>query len=294
MKIYLICKKNRFKFFLKFLTSFILLIFIIQISFYYYNLLSKKQKNKTNEIYLEKQDRKYFSKSPDIRNNSTNLKPFDFNKYCDSKGEWVHLNSEYFFKNGAAFYIIDELKAHIYFLTRSNIINSLELKLIIKIDSNNQFEYIVNGQSGNPWFVNGYASCTLDSYFNLKEILYSEKKIDLIQNLDKIKVYFYIRDTKKNTITKTPMELKLKYLNREKKKSAILCAKCLYLNADEYLHLNWWIELNKRAGYEKIVMCNQSLERNHQKKFPLDFGDVIGRYSDFIVLEQLECIPDFT
>ena len=217
----------------------------------------------------------------------------DFNKYCDSKGEWINLNNEHFFKNGASFYIIDESKARLYFLTRSAFVFGLELKLVIKIENNGELELTVQGMSGTPWFVDVYASCTFDAVFDLNNILYSKKNLNLVQNLDKIKVIFYIRDKFKNTITKNPMELKLKYLNREKKKSAILCAKCLYLNAEEYLHLNWWIELNKRAGYEKIVMCNQSLGYNHRNIYPLGFFEIIESYGDFIELTQLECLPNF-
>ena len=267
--------KLKFKIFL-FLN--LILIFVL------HNISSKNEYELNFDIVLKEP----LNKSTEL------LRSANFDKYCDLKGEWSNLNNEHFFKNGSSFYIIDQSRAHIYFLTRSKKINELELLLSVKINKKEEFKFKVRGKASNPWFVNGYASCSISFFFNLKEILYTEKKIDLIQNLNRIEISCHIRDIKKNKWTTIPLNLKLKNLQKEKKKSAILCAKCLYLNANEYLHLNWWIELNKRGGYEKIVICNQSMESNYKKVNRLDFADVINSYGDFIELEQLECIPDLT
>ena len=227
------------------------------------------------------------------KNELIKLKTTDFNKYCDLKEEWINLSNRFFFKKGAAFYIIEESRIRLFYLTKSHFVKGLKLKIVIRIDNKDELEINALGYSGTPWFVDVYGSCVYDSNFNLTKIIHEQKNIDLIKNLHRIKVFIFVKDSLRNAITNTPMELKLKYLNREKKKSAILCAKCLYLNANEYRYLNWWIELNQRAGYEKIVLCNQSLESNHKNIYPIGFSEIIQSYGDFIELEQLECIPNF-
>ena len=71
------------------------------------------------------------------------------------------------------------------------------------------------------------------------------------------------------------------------KKHSIVCSKCFWYSSDQYKDLFWWIELNKQAGYKKVVFCNNSIPNTKE------FNEIFENNKDFVELSQLNYLPNF-
>jgi len=59
------------------------------------------------------------------------------------------------------------------------------------------------------------------------------------------------------------------------------------MQTNEYKHFNWWIEMNKRSGYDKIIMCNNSIPNTNE------FNRILKKNKNFLHLNRLNCFPNF-
>ena len=48
--------------------------------------------------------------------------------------------------------------------------------------------------------------------------------------------------------------------------------------------MEWWIQLNKKIGYNRISFCNHSIDA--------DFNKMFEKYSNFLDISPLKCIPN--
>ncbi|CAF0819621.1 unnamed protein product [Brachionus calyciflorus] len=96
-----------------------------------------------------------------------------------------------------------------------------------------------------------------------------------------------IHDIEKQTWTKNELKAKCKLLKSDfdKKKSSMVCSKCLYLNTkDHFKSFQWWLEINLRAGYEKLYFCNHFSDESFQELFK--------KYENFLIIGSMKCLPN--
>jgi hypothetical protein len=82
-------------------------------------------------------------------------------------------------------------------------------------------------------------------------------------------------------LASTPVEF-------DKKKGSLLCAKCYFLNeTSDYLSLKWWVEVNKVAAYDNVLLCDHGIEKGGPS-----FSRLFAKHRDFLIIKKLECIPN--
>ena len=70
------------------------------------------------------------------------------------------------------------------------------------------------------------------------------------------------------------------------KKDAMICSKMFYLDTKDYKKLNWWLEINRKNGFKKIVLYNNSIPNTK------DFNNLFLKYQDFIEIKPMHYFPD--
>ena len=80
-------------------------------------------------------------------------------------------------------------------------------------------------------------------------------------------------------------KVKIKNYNEkdELKKHSILCSKVYYFDQSYEKIFEWWIEMSKLNGYDKLVIFNNSLP----------FRDLFRKYEGFVEVVQFQCLPNF-
>lgn len=78
---------------------------------------------------------------------------------------------------------------------------------------------------------------------------------------------------------------KFSYNGTENK--VILCGKAYYLPAKQEKDFQFWVELTRLQGYEKIVIFNNSIENTPTSQ------QVFSNYKDFVQVVQYQCLPNF-
>lgn len=211
---------------------------------------------------------------------------------CDT--EWEHLNREIYFKRTNQFYFVDESLFHTFYVTHSaKILFPLKLELWMLVYFRDA--YLTDYTSNvivikRPWAAHEYGLGSIDLRLDLKQLLEQKYQIDFKIHLDSINVEFFYHDLTTKQNTTKPLKLILKYLRtpkENKEKTSLICVKCLFMGATEYKHFSWWLELNKRSGYDKIVMCNNSIPDTDE------FRAIFKKHSGFVQVNQLQCLPNF-
>ena len=206
---------------------------------------------------------------------------------------WEQVNEFAFFKRSSAFYIIEKSLLRIYFASKSN--KNFKFHVKIKAYHQNQFVSFVNLKKNGTikshvkWA--DYELSSLNFNFDLLEHLDVDSYDDIVDNNDLVRLHLFIKDSA-NVKSRTwhPIDIRVKYLrSRENgtKSGSIICSKCYYFEKENYKDLLWWLELNKRFGYKKVVFCNQSIPNTNQ------FNEIFKHYKDFIELKQMQTFPDF-
>ena len=201
--------------------------------------------------------------------NSSN---FQTNKSFDKVIEWEKLNNIYFKRSAAYYFVEDSLLTALYladtkhtydivltaYFTNKKIYKLKFYQIDIQIFNHNNFF----------WF----EIKIRDDYFKKNE--------QYIQNL-----LISITD-KSNFTTLNPIDVKIKYKLNDQKGN-LICTKCYELNQNQILDLMWWIELNKQSGYDKIILCNNSIPNDKNLELFLD------ERKNFIELVQMSYFPYF-
>jgi len=104
---------------------------------------------------------------------------------------------------------------------------------------------------------------------------------------DDIKIQLTVTDTNldsdRNII---PVKVKQFYYTGHEEKT-IICSKAYYLTGSLSNDFEFWIELSKYQGYDKLVLYNNSIENT------LKYRQVISRNQGFIELIDYQCLPNF-
>ena len=202
------------------------------------------------------------------------------------------LGRDTFFKRSASFYLHDAGFIRLHSLSSAPFA-AYELFVDVRVKN----KLVVRGhridtnaiQTGAPWTVRGYSFGFLDARFNLSALLPSTSSFANLSTDVDIRVKVRDANTNKSTGRELRVEAKLLLGNFEAKRSAMVCAKCFYLsNERDLLSFRWWLELNKRSGYEHVSFCNQSIEAS------ADFKRMFytGENAHYLSVNDLTCVPN--
>jgi hypothetical protein len=206
----------------------------------------------------------------------------EFDSYCKKYGEWETIDYFAFFKKTAVFYFVDLSILRVNAILYSFKSHEFNIKLEIKRGDQVLLKHVItNVTLSSRWVIDDYKLAALDGLFSLKDHL-------KIKNVKNATFKIRIVDLPTNqTSNELGVKVKSFKTNASDKKSAMICSKCFHLNKSvDYMSLKYWIELNRLIGYEKISICNHSIEND-----PV-FDRLFQEYQGLVSLESLSCIPN--
>jgi hypothetical protein len=225
---------------------------------------------------------------------TSDARDYQFDEYCEKFGEWEALSRHYFFKRAANFYFVDTCLLRLNFIADHTITQSrFSLELIVEYANRtaSSARLTTSIELRIQAMVHEYNLMQMDVFFNLTTFLQEQNlaagktEISLPVELDKLKISVHVAEFFMNATTKSSMDVNVKRLNRNNddksvKKTALVCAKCFRLNRT--IHntrlLKWWLDLNRRIGYDNVVLCNHSIEVDSR---------FLADYKDFLVLTRV-------
>lgn len=206
-----------------------------------------------------------------------------FDQLCDQIGEWESLGRHAFFKRSAAYYFVDAGLLNMHYLKLAGHVQNFTLSVqLIKDDEIIDTFNVSNTTIREVWSAGEYLFASLRSQF-------SSIHLTNQQNTTGYQMKVIVFDTSNQTQTRSYINIKIKFLKTDsnQKNSTMVCAKCFHgSHKDYYLTMKWWLELNQRAGFEKVSMCDHQIE---------DHPDILALYKQhagFLDLRKLRCIPN--
>ena len=83
--------------------------------------------------------------------------------------------------------------------------------------------------------------------------------------------------------------VKLRYRSKNEvdhaKSKSMVCVKNYRLEMDSLSTIQWWLSINKKIGFEKIVIYNNSISNGFDKLF--------SNFKDLVEIRNMQCIPNF-
>jgi hypothetical protein len=229
------------------------------------------------------------------RSNSKN----DLNEYCKKFGEWELIDNRYYFKRSATYYFIDaEILRFSLIKSSYAIVTKYIFYVSIKFNEQEfiQLQNVVSTRIDTRFKLREFELVYIDAKFNLTKYFNTSLKYNfdhdgLTRNI-LIEIQVEIEQIGKIPVkSESNLTAKIKYLKKpfsQKSKNALVCSKCLYTHKDDFnsKKLEWWIEVNRQAGYENIAFCNQSIA-DHS-----NYRNLFKRNKDFLIISQLKCVPN--
>jgi hypothetical protein len=264
---------------------FSVLAFLLIVYLYLYSL-SKSATSEEEEILV--------SFSELVNNQSeTNETSSNFDESCDLYGEWERISNLVFFKRTAVYYFIDAELLTIHMLKRpSNDFNfTLHIEVYENLDdfTSNQIASFYSDSNDLKTRQQSNFSRYLEYDYSVLSLSITPTRLNISASSPNIKMYVRVADRSIMRETKRHLLVKIKHLANplDSKKSSMICTKCYAMKkSEDYLSFRWWLELNRQIGYEKISVCNQSIENAPE------FHDLVKKNSDFFELRPLKCIPN--
>ena len=191
--------------------------------------------------------------------------------------EWEELNNMIYFRRNLAFYYTDTKKIHLYFeMNSKNVNNNYKIDLM-----NNEIK------------LKHDLNCNLIKLHTYYQYVfgYIEANYDLSNyNNNNNKLTIKVKGNN-NESTQNSIDLKMKQFNdnNNNKKHSLLCGKSYYHTNNNLKHTEWWININKINGFDKIILFNNSYGNGSWKEYELLFN----KYNNFIQIIQYQCLPNF-
>jgi len=213
---------------------------------------------------------------------------FDNNKTVINQCEleWEKLNENVYFRKNLAFYYSDINKIHIY-LERNNKIQ-YKYKLLIKIIwKKYEINHFANTVNSYTWRTDDqYSFEYIESDFNIKQLNLS---IDLNDKFN-LEVKVEVLDNPSISTNKLiSLIIKNFNTNNNDKKHSVLCGKTYYYENSHLNYYEWWLNINKINGYDKIVLFNNSYGNGSWSQF----NDIFKKHQDLVQVVQFQCLPNF-
>jgi hypothetical protein len=233
-----------------------------------------------------------------------------FDEECDKNGEWESLGRHYYFKRTAGFYFTDACLLRLNFVADHSITQArFSLDLTIGYNRSTSTTVRLSGykvvQLSIQRMVNEYNLMQMDAYVNASQLL--QGKFDgslrpVHVDLKSLEITVHVSEYFANATTKRGMKVVVKQLRNDYdndhdetnlvnnknlkkiKKTALICGKCFRLTktAQNGRLLKWWLDLNRKVGYDNIVLCNHSIE--------IDRRFLFRNYKDFLILNKVSLL----
>ncbi len=206
---------------------------------------------------------------------------------CDK--QWLQLNGHVYFRPSLAFYYLDLKQLKLYY--QRNINFNYTFKLLGKLEmKTNMVAYfpIKIFQIKKIHSHDRYSYESLTSNLTLADVVdaeFSQLFPDSEINQMKLKIFIQIENTTQPN--NKSLSVKMKYFRQVDtlKQKSLICTKLLYLKPSYSNTINWWIELNRMHGYNKLTIYNNSL--------PSQMDSIFEKHADFVQVIQFQCIPNF-
>jgi hypothetical protein len=200
--------------------------------------------------------------------------------YMICNSEWEQLNNQkLFFRKNIAYYYTDLNKIRLGLIRDANL--NLKFKLLVIV---NEKKYTLTDIKVID-FRNFHHDTKVKSNEIRVEYIEADFKIDKqlnkIENI-KVKIIAQNNDETKNLISLT---IKKYDSNLKSKKDSMICSN-FYTHAPVGLikSLEWWFEINKLLGYDKIVLFNHT--------FGSEFNSLFLKYNKLVQINQYQCVPN--
>lgn len=288
------CKKNFFKIIYLLLGCFtILTLFNFVIRIFNLSIIS----DITNDLsqFNTKEISKNLSiqrKAIDIIQNSKNIKKEILQKTSNNRNDdWEQLNFNVFFKRTSAFYLFEKSLLRIFFVSRylfPKYFYNFLIEISVNVNDTKVLKIILkNGTYFQHDQTYTYRLFSLNHLFNLK----SYKNIPNGYPLNQLNISIIIKDITTSQSTLYPIFVKIKsYKSFENRTGSAICSKCYFYsanNSEAPKYFDWWFKMNKRLGYKKIYICNNSIPNT------LEFNEIFNKYQDYVKITHLKSLPNF-
>ncbi len=174
-----------------------------------------------------------------------------------------------------------------YFVTSSgwNYTNSSLVLSLTFLDSAKNLAFKHTVDSKNIYLASHKKFSEYHAIYVDARLAITNTKIDY----EKFETLLSVEDAVTRAVTKKYIQVKIKYLETpdNMKNSSMICTKCLHLTKkNDYVSLKWWIELNKRIGYQKIFICDHMIEKD------ASFRKLFDQNRHILEVGTLKCIPN--
>ena len=213
--------------------------------------------------------------------NSEKLKETAINE-CDL--EWAFINKNIFLRRTLTFYYPDLKQIRIFFEKHHKYQFNSTFNVQILVNNTIKLKYETQNVNRHTIYHAEYGF--LETSFDLA-LIYSnttKQKLDLIYDKVDLNVIVTNKDNK-NESAQVDLKIKDFKVDDKYKKHSILCNKAGHFTSGFEKDFEWWIQMNKLIGYDKIVLFNSTFTNDSYIK-------IFEKYKDFVELIQFQCIPN--
>ena len=211
----------------------------------------------------------------------------DSEKQNHTKFEWIDINGEMFFRVKTANYLVDKQKLVVFMTCSPDFTKDFEFFFTVFIYKKERLrskKILQNIQKRSFKNANFFENIELSQNLNIFENMDDE-------NLSDIKIYFFVsfktnHKTNKEIVGQTKtfqVNIKKSYTGSRK---IYICSEMNYLEDNDYEDFEWWVEMNKMIGYDKIVIYNNSIPNNFR------FNGLFERNKNIVDIVQLHYLPN--
>ena len=208
---------------------------------------------------------------------------------CDK--QWLKLNRHVYFRPSLAFYYLDLKQLKLYYERNTNFNYTFKLLGKLEIKANTIVYFPVkNFQLKEIHGHDRYRYESLTANLSLADVIdaeFSQVLTGLEINEMKLSVLIQTENSTQSTSNKS-LSIKMKYfrqVDNNFKQKSMICTKLLYLKSNYLNTINWWLELNRMHGFNKLTIYNNSM--------PSQMDAMFEKNSDFVQVIQFQCIPNF-
>jgi hypothetical protein len=197
--------------------------------------------------------------------------------------EWTDVSGELYFRTQTAQYLQDEKRLLVFMLCAHNFSYHFNFQFNLEISDENSFQSInltniefikiLQTEITDDWI--------LSSSFVMENILGHNNRS---KNYNLTMTTFVYRN---NTFYGKSEPLKVEIKNWiSNSKDIFICTKALYMYESDYKNFEWWIEMNVKNGFNKIIVVNNSIPNNKL------FNDLFKKYENQVDVIQFKKLPN--
>ena len=214
--------------------------------------------------------------------------------------EWEQLNKDEFYRRSMAYYFVEKSLLRVYSLSRNpwhrdfdNRSAIFQIKLVIQ--QSNGERYLIKLNNVTCLYHDNryeYDLASLNANLSLVEMLNEKFGLNLPLNnsvVESLRIKLFVQDMVRNITTKHSMDVKTR-IQSKPKYGSMLCTYCYFYGEsetfDNHIMFLYWIELNKKFGYQKIGICNHSFPATKEYK------ELFEKHKDLVHMYQLKTCPN--